>query len=262
MNYLDINYDKIKLIMPNKMNTSLYIKVYYDNTNTKFKFIIQTPKLKIGYSAKKFESFNSINNVSINYCYSLNMEFAEDFIKFIDNCEAEIIKNINILKKNNPNNIFLKKDLEFNSSLYNPSNSMDTYFKLKLITDKTNNIISTIHLINREITTYESIITNNYADQYIELDGISITSDGQIYLIWYAHQIVITPYEKIYTKKSLIDELNPPVSYKINKIIIDKDTENNKETNKETNKPNIKPLLKIDQNMLLHMKAKLKKCDS
>jgi len=268
MNFKDVEIDKIKLyITSNKLNNSLatYIKIGYDINKTKF--IIQTPKLKVGYSAKKFES-----NGRYNYCYSLNLEDNDDFINFLLDCEKYIITKIDEMKQNEI--IKNKNKMEFFSSLYNPQNSDDIYFKIKLLTDKNNDILTKIHLINRDVSTFESIISGNLLDQYIELDGISITNDGKIYLIWYAHQIVVSPYEKLFIKKLLIDELTQPISsaymssaymssaymssaYNMSSACMS--NVNNNIISKPKEQPIIKkPILKLDQDMLLNMKAKLK----
>ena len=268
MLYTDIDISKIKLTIKKNLNKNIsnYINILYDENS---KLIIKTPKLKIGYSAKKFESASKIN-----YSYSLNITDNIEFINFIEKIESHILKNIYILKKNNLLNY--KSTMNFNSVLYNPVNSEDIYFNIKLLTDKTNNIITLINFINRDIGTYNNLLLDNLTDQYIEFSGITITNEGNIYSSWYAHQIVISKKEKVFIQKSLLDELicnnsnnnsnhysnnnsnnDSNSNYKqIEKNISSKPIVHNHNQNINTNK-NIP--FKIDTNMLLQMKSKLKK---
>jgi len=244
-----MNYDQIDLtkIIFTYMNN--FIKISYENPDKKL--IIKSPQLKIGYNAKKFEIDNKIN-----YTYTVKLqEHNNDFIEFINNCEDLIIDKINEYKKQRNNKIKYK----YNSSIQEGINN-ELFLKIKLITDKNNNIITKINNINGKVETYETINNNYYINQYIELSNIFITGAGQIYTTWYAHQIVLNPIETVFSDKSLLYELNPNIKTPLAPVF-DFVNENAGAVAAKINKPPIisKPTLQLNPSMLLDMKSKLKK---
>lgn len=256
MDYKTVDYSK--LLYTTNYNKN-FIKISYESVDNKL--IIKTPKFKIGHSAKKFET-----SKRVNYAYSLNIENDTEFSKFIYDCEKQILNQINILKEKNELNIL---DFEYKSSLYKSYNN-ELFFKIKLLTDKNNEIITQINNINRKVETIDSINTNFYSNQYIELSCIYITMSGEIYSLWYAHQIVLSPIDKIYNLKSLIDELaeNEPIVPTYRKMplsveppSLDIPPQAQIHSKPQAQKPPVPkmPVLKLDPNMLTAMRAKLKK---
>ena len=245
MNYtlFDITNVKYKKIIK-------YTNGYYINfTNA---IIIQPPQMKIGMSCKKSEHGN-------NYLYTVIIsEELETFKAFIELLEDNIIHHIKTIKKS-----LLIDELTFNSALYSPEDSELDYFKIKLIVNKTGQILTLINNNLREMVSFDQIKSDNHLDQYIELSGISITNAGQIYPIWTAHQIVITPILKLYTKKLLLDELYPksiersfhPREVTLDPIIKSHGTGISKPT---VSTEAVKNVLKLNPSMLMNMKANLK----
>ena len=260
MDYKDCDIKKIKFKKTTKFNeNTFFIGTYYETDTTKDKVIFKTPRLMIGFSCKKFDQYSKCS-----YSYALDLNDDDEFVKYIQSIDSLIIDYIKKIKSS------LKLDeLIYNSSLINNNEPIDDegsenesfFLKLKLITDKKNEVMTLIHFNNRKAANYNDLLSGMYSTQYIELSGITIR-DNNIYVNFLVHQVVIIPAEKVFLKKSLLDEVSPVV-YNFNPIERLEPTYYKKPESSENKKNDpiiiARPMLTLDPSLLLSMKSKLKK---
>jgi len=250
MQYNDVIMENIIFRKPVAFVEGWFSNIWYKTGRCSEKLIIKTPRLRIVYSAKKFET---------SYCYCVSLANCDidddisDFFKFINNCDQAAIRAFKKYKEDW--NIGMSK-ITYKSALTRKSAEHDYYFKIKLLQEK-ESVITTINSCDRKQLTADDIVYSQYADQFIEFAGIIFRKEGVAIPVWYAHQIVISPYKRLFLAKSLLDDITPQA-------------EAEAETPTLTPHPYIpqllhkdkglapKPIFGISSDILLNMKSKLK----
>lgn len=204
MLFSDINFDNIIFRKPVAFESGWFSAVWYKNGRNSEKLIIRPPRLRILYGAKKFDT---------SYCYCVSLsdydisDDVNDFLEFLKQCDTT---TINYFRANRKEwNIDIGGRMKYNPALSRKNKDQDFYLKIKLLQNKNQEVITTIFSSDRKRLAVEDIIYGKYADQYLEYCGISISEEGIIYPVWYAHQLVISPYERLFVDKLLLDDVSP-----------------------------------------------------
>lgn len=206
MQYTDINTENIILRKPVPYDDGWFCAVWYKAGRNSDKLIVRSPRLRVMYGAKKFES---------SYCYCVSLadrdidDDVNDFFQFIKKCDTAVIA---VYKKNNKEWGILPagQKIVYKPALTRKTKEHEYYLKLKLIQEKTTqNILTSINSCERTKLTVDDIEYGKYTDQFIEFSGITILSDGTMIPVWYAHQIVVSPYRRVFLSKSLLDDITP-----------------------------------------------------
>jgi hypothetical protein len=187
----ELTLDQLIIKPPIQVKSGLISEVWYKKDDGAIiKPIFQTPRLKVVYSANKFQS----NTYS--YCVSLHNadidEEIECFFNLISTIDQHIIESLP------PKQIY-------KSAMSRKKPTSDYYMRLKIINDGT-----VIKNMSRKTCCPADITYGTYADQYIGLDILMYTPNGVIPM-WNAHQIVISQVEKVFLSTCLLDTIAKPV---------------------------------------------------
>jgi len=155
---------------------------YRKDNGAIIKPIFQTPRLKVAYGAKKYQS-----NSTYSYCVSLHNYDIDEEIACFYNLIMVIDEHIRTTLTAYKSAMFQK--------------NTDFLMRFKLIGDDT-----LITDTRGQRCTPDTLVYGVYTDQFVGLDVLIYTNEGVIPL-WNAHQIVISPVEKIFLSTCLLDTL-------------------------------------------------------
>ena len=184
--------------------TGQYIsEIWYRHQTGVCKPIIQTPRLKIKYGAKKHYG-------SFGYCLDLyNRDIdpdIEQFFELVRNFDKKVIAEYTEHRKE-----WGMTDVgaKYWSAMRRKGKDDPYYFQLKLINDKDGNVETSIFDTYRTKCDHTGIKYGRYADQFIG-PGYIIYNKNGIYPCWSAHQIVLSEIEKVFLAECLLDQIVPP----------------------------------------------------
>lgn len=180
------------------------LELWYKKDRRAEKLLVKTPRLKVTYAAKWF-------NRKCSYCVSLADrdldDDIQDFWQFVRACDRKLVEQTSQSQQ--------LSDITETPLIFKPSMTKSKFGKymmnIRLITSGQGqqNIVTKINHCNRQDGSIDDIKYGNYVDQFIELFGVAVIN-GIIYPIWYAHQIVVSPYERVFLSKRLLDDISPP----------------------------------------------------
>ena len=195
----------IKKPVPSNIKDQYISEIWYKNNDILIKPIIQTPKLKIKYGARRFT-----DDGPYSYCVTMHNRDIDQYIgKFYD-----MIREFDqyVIKTYNANRKIWTLDAsvlnKYCSALRRKTTNDEYYLKLKLLADVDGTILTLINNEYREQCMPENIKYGFYTDQYIEPAYIVYNKEG-IHPIWHVHQLVISNIEKVFLRDCLLDQINP-----------------------------------------------------
>jgi hypothetical protein len=195
----ELNLDNLIIKPPKQMkvNSPKSISVsevwYKKEDGSIIKPIFQTPRLKIMYTARKFQ-----DNNYYSYCLSLHNEDIDEDVACFYNLVTLIDEHIlDTIKEKK-----WRVNQTFRSSLCRKNSNSDYYIRVKLLNE------TRIHDHLGSVMKPEDLTYGTYTDQYVGLDVIIYNTEGVI-PIWTAHQIVANREEKIFLATCLLDVLYP-----------------------------------------------------
>lgn len=168
-----------------KSGSKISTVVYRKDDGSVIKPVFQTPRVRIHYGARKFDDAGSYT-----YCIS----FATREIDPEIDAFAELVDMIDDhLNKT-------ETSISYRRSITTPANFM----KLGMIQDR-DGVLTTINRTDGRPVRPEQLTYGMYSDQYITLDSI-IYTDSYFAPIWKAHQIIVSPHEKVFLSVCLLDQ--------------------------------------------------------
>lgn len=185
-------------------------EIWYCPVNEKpFQLVIQTPKLKIKYGAKRYTDTSNYVYCVSSYNYDLDNDIS-DFFNFVRKLDKKICSLYQQCRK---------KVWEFTHSVnkYNYSQRRnkshrktndDKYIQIKIIDD---DVSTKINFNNGSAASPTDIKYGCFTDQYVTPSHLFYNDNG-ITLIWYAHQIVISATEHIFLDQCLLKTLTPALA--------------------------------------------------
>lgn len=197
MNFREVDTAHFKLREPVEIENGWILELWYKKDRRAEKLLVRTPRTKIAYSAKWFQR---------KCCYCINLadrdidDDIQDFWQFVRACDKKLVEQAS---EKLATVIAPDEQIKFNPSLKNKN-----LMSIKLLSDAQKNILTSISNCNRSTGSVGDITYGSYADQYVELFGVSVV-DGCIFPLWNAHQVVISPHEKVFLSKFLLDEITP-----------------------------------------------------
>ena len=229
----ELTLEQLIIKPPIHVKSGLISEVWYrKDDGSIIKPIFQTPRLKVIYSANKFQS----NTYS--YCVSLHNADIDEEIECFYNLVSSIDEHIVAT---------LSKTHVYKSAMTRKNPSSDYYMRLKIINDGT-----VIKNMSRKTCCPADIQYGMYTDQYIGLDILMYTPNG-VLPVWNAHQIVISHVEKVFLTTCLLDT----IAHQVPTVEVQKEVRM-EEVREVPAKPNIRasPLGKISLSEILNIKLK------
>lgn len=167
-----------------KSGTKISSVVYRKDDGSVIKPVFQTPRVRVHYGARRFD-----DSANFSYCISFaSRELDPEIDTF-----AELIDMID-------DHLASKHSLAYRRSITTPANFM----KLGLIQDR-DGVLTSINRTDGRPVRPEQLTYGIYTDQYITLDSI-IYTDTYFTSIWKAHQIIVSPHEKVFLSVCLLDQ--------------------------------------------------------
>lgn len=163
------------------------------------RIIVQPPRMKIAYGIKKYKD-------GYSYCISfadndIDPEI-DSFYQFVQLYDEMIVKYL----ETSP--VLEKIDAPvYHQSLMQKTENHSYYMRIKILTEK-GIPLTIVNSCDRKSGHVQDIIYGTYVDQYLELKGI-LCYGNDIHAIYYAHQVVISPYERVFLKTLLLDDISP-----------------------------------------------------
>ena len=158
------------------------------------RIIVPTPRLRIVYGLK-----------NKNYCVSLVDRDLDSsimrFYQFVIDCDRLVVDTF----RNNVTqwcSISTPTEFVFRPSIIRKSEQQE-YMPIKLLYDK--NILLTQLYFSGAATQPVVLSYGNYALQYVELSGVWI-SENKFGCLWVAHQISVSPHERVFLRKSVLSD--------------------------------------------------------
>lgn len=192
-------------------------EVWYLDGDKLYQPIIKTPRLKVKYGAKQWNSQTS-SAASWNYCVGLyNYDIDPDikhFYEAIKEYDKQIITYWTSNKKTWNIKHHTKIKAKYFTALRRRAPDEDPYFNLKLIVDKNGDVLTSINNMNREKLMPTDIGYGKHVDQYISPSCVLFNDTG-IYPFWQAHQIVVSHIERVFLESCLLDNLMPTMDTSI-----------------------------------------------
>lgn len=197
-------------------NPEYISEIWYLDDERLYQPIVQTPRLKIKYGAKKWDASGS-GSASWSYCVGLyNYDIDPEIKRFYDSIkeyDKHIISYWTSNKKSWNLRQHSKIKAKYFTALRRRERDDDPYLCIKLIADKDGKVLTSINTKERgseprRDLSPEEISYGNYVDQYISPSFVLFNSTG-IHPFWQAHQIVISPIERIFLENCLLDVLDP-----------------------------------------------------
>jgi hypothetical protein len=180
----EITIENLVIGKPKQTKTGIKISpVYYkkDDGST-IKPVFQTPRVRVQYGARRFEEGSNIT-----YCISFaSREYdgeIDAFAELVDMLDDHIASSI---------------------ANYRRSITPTHIMKLGLIQDK-EGVLTSINRTDGRQVRPEQLTYGMYTDQYITLDSI-LHTDTYSSAIWKAHQIIVSPHEKVFLSVCLLDQ--------------------------------------------------------
>jgi hypothetical protein len=238
----ELNLDQLIIKPPIYIKSGGMSEVWYKKDDgTVIKPIFQTPRLKVAYSATKFQ-----NNAHYTYCISLHNADIDEEIECFYNL-------VNAIDDHIKETLVNRQCSGYTSAMTRKKTGTDYHLRLRLINDGT-----VIKNTVGKTCCPADILYGMYADQYVGLDVLMYTANGVI-PIWNAHQIVLSRVEKVFLSTCLLDVLHPVVDQAERAERAERDTESlNEAARKITAKPPIRqsPLGAISLTDILNIKLK------
>ena len=154
--------------------------------------VFRCPRLKVQYGCRKYMD-------KYSFCVSLMNRDIDDeigrFFSFIQSFDSSIMREYS--KNNKAWNMTDIKRV-YRSALCRKSKDHEYYFKVRLLAD------STVHNCQRKKLLPEDIVYGQYADMLIGPAYVYYGPEG-VSTVWCAHQIVVSPYEKVFLRECLLD---------------------------------------------------------
>ncbi len=199
----------IKDPVPSNVKDQYISEIWYRDNDTLVKPIIQTPRLKIKYGARRFR-----DDAPYSYCVSMyNRDIDQNIEKFytmLREFDQYAIKTYNTHRKDwQLNGSLIGVVNKYWSALRRKTTKDEYYLKLKLLADADETMLTTINNDRRERCTPEDIKFGCYSDQYIGPAYIVYNKEG-IHPIWHVHQLVISDIEKVFLRDCLLDQITTP----------------------------------------------------
>lgn len=173
--------------------------------------IFRTPRMRIKYGARQWTDESGATATGRwSYCLGLyNYDIDPEIKSFYEGIK-DYDKHIITYWTNNKKTWNLKHatkiKAKYFTALKRRTPEDEPYFSLKLITGKDGTVMTTINGLNRKALKPEDISYGNCADQYISPSYILFNSTG-IHPVWSAHQVVISPIERIFLDICLLDDI-------------------------------------------------------
>ena len=188
----ELNLDQLIIKPPIYIKSGGMSEVWYKKDDgTVIKPIFQTPRLKVAYSATKFQT-----NAYYTYCISLHNADIDEEIECFYNL-------VNAIDEHIKETLVNRKCAGYTSAMTRKKTGADYHLRLRLINDGT-----VIKNTAGKTCCPADILYGMYADQYVGLDVLMYTANGVI-PIWNAHQIVLSRVEKVFLSTCLLDVLHP-----------------------------------------------------
>jgi hypothetical protein len=164
--------------------------------------VFRCPRLKVQYACRKYMG-------KYSFCVSLMNRDIDDeigrFFAFIQNFDSTIMREYS---KNNKTWNMTDIKRVYRSALCRKSKDHEYYFKVRLLGD------STLHNCQREVVQPDDIVYGQYADMIIGPAYVYYGPEG-VSTVWCAHQVVISPYERVFLRECLLDIItgspSPPI---------------------------------------------------
>jgi len=218
---IELTVDNIqKIILKKPKETSRHTddapeyisEVWYLDDDKLYRPIIRTPKLKVKYGAKQWSGEQS-HKSSWSYCvglynYDIDPEIRhfhdslKDYDKYVVSYWTTNKKTWNLQHQS-------KIKAKYFPALRRRTSDEDPYFTIKLINDNDGKVLTSIHDTGRNVMSSTDIGYGVYTDQFISPSFVLFNSSG-IYPFWQAHQVVISPIERIFLDMCLLDNIAPP----------------------------------------------------
>jgi len=193
-------------------------EVWYLDDDRLYQPIVQTPRLKIKYGARKWSGAAEASpSVSWSYCVGLyNYDIDPEIKRFYDSIkdyDKHIISYWTSNKKSWNLRQHAKIKAKYFTALRRRERDDDPYLCIKLISDKDGKVLTSINTKERgsdprRDLSPEEIKYGKYVDQYVSPSFVLFNSTG-IHPYWQAHQVVISPIERIFLENCLLDVLDP-----------------------------------------------------
>lgn len=169
--------------------------------------VIQTPRLKVKYGAKRYNA-NSVYSYCLSmYNYDIDPQIKR-FYDFVQALDKHLVKEFS-KHKGKVRGVKNK----YWTAMRRKTRESDPHFVVKLIQDKEGTVMTTISDTQRESRESTDIVFGCYTDQYISPSYIVFNNTG-MYPCWNAHQVVVGKIEKVFLESCLLDEVSiepPPV---------------------------------------------------
>lgn len=166
--------------------------------------IVKTPRLKIKYSCKKYDTCYS-------YCVSdYNSDIDEEinaYFTFVRNVD----RRLKTLHRKLVAKIKGKDKQKYWPTVKKAPSATSEFMQLKVITRNTGNDIEPCTKINSskgDCLAPEDIKYECYTDQLVGISYIFGGSDG-VRIVWHAHQVVVSDVSDVFLEYCLLDEIRP-----------------------------------------------------
>lgn len=194
-------------------NPEYISEVWYLDDDKLYQPIIRTPRLKVKYGAKSWSADNTdaSDRSSWSYCVGLyNYDIDPEIQRFyqgIKDYDKHVITHWTSNKKSWNLRQNAKIKAKYFTALRRRDPNDDPYLIIKLITDK-GKVLTAVDSKDRKGMLPTDITYGKYTDQYISPSFVLFNNNG-IHPFWQAHQVVVSPIERVFLENCLLDVLQP-----------------------------------------------------
>jgi len=198
-------------------NPEYISEVWYLDDDRLYQPIVQTPRLKVKYGARKWDGGAAAVSAPWSYCVGLyNYDIDPEIKRFYDSIK-DYDKHVMSFWTSNKKSWNLRQHskikAKYFTALQRRERDDDPYLCIKLIADKDGKVLTSINTKERGTEPRRDlppteIDYGKYVDQYISPSFVLFNSTG-IHPYWQAHQVVMSPIERIFLENCLLDVLDP-----------------------------------------------------
>lgn len=186
-------------------NPEYISEIWYLDGDRLYQPIVRTPRLKVRNGARQWDDGSWSYRIGL-YNYDIDPEIKQ-FYDSIKDYDKHIITYWTSNKKE-WNLCHNKIKAKYFSALRRREPGEDPYLVIKLIKDKEGKVLTIMNNTDREELKPEAITYGTYVDQYISPGFVLFNLSG-IHPLWQAHQVVVSPIERVFLGSCLLDVLTP-----------------------------------------------------